>query len=226
MTVHGIVADVLLGLAAVVVLASSAGILVMRDACQKLHYVTPIAVVAPVIVALAVLVQSGWTENSGETWLGLLFMMAGGPFLAHATIRAARIRQNGDWRPGAAAGAGRGGTARRAIRRAGGRLTTPGTAMGSARLVAVVTPYTVPTPLMDILQVMLLVLVAAGATAVVLIREPVRQVIMLSVYGVLLAVLFLAFQAPDVTLSELTVGAVALPVLLLLTLAKVRRREK
>jgi uncharacterized MnhB-related membrane protein len=99
-------------------------------------------------------------------------------------------------------------------------------AMGSARLVAVVTPYTVPTPLMDVLQLTLLVLVAAGATAVVLIREPVRQVIMLSVYGVLLAVLFLAFQAPDVTLSELTVGAVALPVLLLLTLAKVRRREK
>jgi multisubunit Na+/H+ antiporter MnhG subunit len=51
-----------------------------------------------VIVALAVLVQSGWTENSGETWLGLLFMVAGGPFLAHATIRAARIREQGDWR--------------------------------------------------------------------------------------------------------------------------------
>ena len=99
MTIHGIVADVLLGLAAAVVLASSAGILVMRDAYQKLHYVTPIAVVAPVIVALAVLIQSGWTANSGETWLGLLFMVAGGPFLSHATIRAARIRQNGDWRP-------------------------------------------------------------------------------------------------------------------------------
>jgi uncharacterized MnhB-related membrane protein len=79
---------------------------------------------------------------------------------------------------------------------------------------------------MDVLQVTLLVLVAAGATAVVLIREPVRQVVMLSVYGVLLAVLFLAFQAPDVALSELTVGAVALPVLLLLALAKVKRREK
>ena len=48
----------------------------------------------------------------------------------------------------------------------------------------------------------------------------------LSVYGVLLAVLFLAFQAPDVTLSELTVGAVVLPVVLLLTLAKVRKREE
>ena len=42
----------------------------------------------------------------------------------------------------------------------------------------------------------------------------------------LLAVLFLVFQAPDVTLSELTVGAVALPIILLLTLAKIRKREE
>jgi energy-converting hydrogenase B subunit D len=91
---------------------------------------------------------------------------------------------------------------------------------------AVVTPYTVSPGLMDTLQVTILVLVAAGATAVVLTRVPVRQVIALSVYGVLLAVLFMAFQAPDVTLSELTVGAVALPILLLLTLAKVKGREK
>lgn len=107
--------------------------------------------------------------------------------------------------------------------------------MSSARLAytahlphvaAVITPYTIPTGLMDVLQVTLLVLVAAGATAVVLIRDPVRQVIVLSGYGVLLAVLFMAFQAPDVTLSELTVGAVALPIMLLLALAKVKRREK
>ena len=75
---------------------------------------------------------------------------------------------------------------------------------------------------MDALQVTLLVLVAAAATGVVLIRVPARQVIALSAYGLLLAILFLAFQAPDVTLSELTVGAVILPILLLLTLAKVR----
>jgi uncharacterized MnhB-related membrane protein len=80
--------------------------------------------------------------------------------------------------------------------------------------------------MMEALQITLLVLVAAGATAVVLIRAGVRQVLMLSIYGVLLAVLFLAFQAPDVTLSELVVGAVVLPVILLLTLAKVRKREQ
>jgi uncharacterized MnhB-related membrane protein len=91
---------------------------------------------------------------------------------------------------------------------------------------AVQTPYTVPTAMMEALQITLLVLVAAGATAVVLIRAGARQVLMLSIYGVLLAVLFLAFQAPDVTLSELVVGAVALPIILLLTLAKVRKREQ
>ncbi len=93
-------------------------------------------------------------------------------------------------------------------------------------IAAVHTPYTVPVGFMEALQITILVLVAAGATAVVLIRRPVHQVIALSVYGVLLAVLFLAFQAPDVTLSELTVGAVALPVVLLLTLAKTRKREE
>jgi uncharacterized MnhB-related membrane protein len=72
----------------------------------------------------------------------------------------------------------------------------------------------------------MLVLVGVGATAVVLIRRHVHQVLALSVYGVLLAVLFLVFQAPDVTLSELTVGAVALPIVLLLTLAKIRKPEE
>jgi uncharacterized MnhB-related membrane protein len=85
---------------------------------------------------------------------------------------------------------------------------------------------TVALGLMDALQIAVLVLVAAGATAVVLTRVPPRQVIVLSGYGLLLAVLFFVFQAPDVTLSELTVGAVALPILLLLTLGKVRRREE
>jgi uncharacterized MnhB-related membrane protein len=93
-------------------------------------------------------------------------------------------------------------------------------------VLAVHTPYTVPIGMMDALQITILVLVAAGATAVVLVKAQVRQVLVLSVYGVLLAVLFLTFQAPDVTLSELTVGAVALPIVLLLTLAKVRKREE
>ena len=84
--------------------------------------------------------------------------------------------------------------------------------------------------LMNTLQVTVLVLVAAGAMVVVRTRTRIRQVLALSVYGMLLAILFLVFQAPDVTLSELTVGAIVLPIILLLAIAKVskpdRKRER
>jgi len=95
-----IVADVLLGLAVAVVISASVGVLVMRDPYQKLHFVTPAALVAPALVALAVLVQMGLYENTGETCLALLFMVIAGPYLSHATIRAIRVRDKGDWRPG------------------------------------------------------------------------------------------------------------------------------
>lgn len=84
----------------------------------------------------------------------------------------------------------------------------------------------IPVAVMNTLQIVALVLVAAGSTVVVRTRVRVRQVLALSAYGVLLAMLFFAFQAPDVTLSELTVGAVALPIILLLAIAKVRKPER
>jgi multicomponent Na+:H+ antiporter subunit G len=93
-----VVVDVLLALAVLIVLASSVGILVMPDVYQKLHYVTPISVVAPVLVGVAVLIQSGWSTRSAQTWLALLFVVIASPVLSHATIRAARIRETGDWR--------------------------------------------------------------------------------------------------------------------------------
>jgi uncharacterized MnhB-related membrane protein len=80
--------------------------------------------------------------------------------------------------------------------------------------------------LAETLQVVLLVLVAAAATLVVLTRVPARQVVLLSFYGLLLSLLFFSFQAPDVTLSEMTVGAAILPLLLLLGLAKMQSHEK
>lgn len=82
----------------------------------------------------------------------------------------------------------------------------------------------IPNVVMDVLQVTVLALVAAGATLVVRTRDRIRLVLVMSVYGILLAVLFFVFQAPDVTLSELTVGAVALPLILLLAIAKVARQ--
>ncbi|MGH3200736.1 MAG: cation:proton antiporter [Streptosporangiaceae bacterium] len=98
--IRDICADVLLGLAVLTVAGASLGVLLLRDAYQKLHYVTPAALVAPVLVALAVLVQMGLYENTGETCVALFFMVIAGPYLSHATMRALRVRDQGDWRSG------------------------------------------------------------------------------------------------------------------------------
>jgi energy-converting hydrogenase B subunit D len=75
---------------------------------------------------------------------------------------------------------------------------------------------------MIVLEVAVFLLVAAGGTAVVLTRNPRDQAIVASFYGLLLGIMFLVFQAPDVALSQIAVGAVALPLMIVLALAKVR----
>ena len=67
---------------------------------------------------------------------------------------------------------------------------------------------------------MTIVLVALGGAATVLTREPFRQAMVSGLYGLLLVVLFLVYQAPDVALSALVAGSFALPLMVLLALAK------
>jgi energy-converting hydrogenase B subunit D len=75
------------------------------------------------------------------------------------------------------------------------------------------------------LQMGLFLLLALSGTGVVLTREPRRQVIMMGFNDLVLALLFLVLQAPDVAFSELAVGTVALPFLFLIALAGVRINE-
>lgn len=79
---------------------------------------------------------------------------------------------------------------------------------------------------MSVVIAVVLVLTAAGGTAVVVTREPVCQAIVLSVFGLVLAILFVVLQAPDVGLSQLVIGAAVLPLMVLLAIAKVRGRER
>lgn len=83
-----------------------------------------------------------------------------------------------------------------------------------------------PTAASDFLVAAALVLVVAAATAAALTRDPVRQSVVLSALGFCLALLFLVVQAPDVALSQLAVGSAITPLLVLLTVRKVRRRPR
>jgi energy-converting hydrogenase B subunit D len=79
---------------------------------------------------------------------------------------------------------------------------------------------------MTVLQIAALAAVAIGGTAVVIASDPLRQTLVLSVYGMALTMLFFVFQAPDVALSEIVISTVGLPVMILLALRKVREHER
>ena len=78
---------------------------------------------------------------------------------------------------------------------------------------------------MSALLALLLTLVAALGGVIVLVRDPVRQTVLASLFSLLLALLFFAVQAPDVGLSELVIGSAAIPLMLLLAIAKVRGQQ-
>jgi energy-converting hydrogenase B subunit D len=79
---------------------------------------------------------------------------------------------------------------------------------------------------MSALQTVCLLAVAAAGTATVLTRDPLRQTVSSGMFGLALAILFLAFGAPDVALSQIVVAGVAVPVMVLLALAKIRTDER
>jgi uncharacterized MnhB-related membrane protein len=76
------------------------------------------------------------------------------------------------------------------------------------------------------LQTVCLIAVAVAGTATVLTRDPLRQAVSSGMFGLTLAVLFLAFGAPDVALSQIVVAGVAVPVMVLLALAKIRLTDR
>ena len=71
----------------------------------------------------------------------------------------------------------------------------------------------------------LLLLMAVSGLGVVLTRDVTRQVVALSFYGIIRALMFYFFQAPDVALSQIVVGAVALPLMIMLSISRMKFRK-
>jgi uncharacterized MnhB-related membrane protein len=70
------------------------------------------------------------------------------------------------------------------------------------------------------LQATALGLAVLGATAVALCRNPLRQIVLSGIYGLVLVILFVVLQAPDVALSMLAITTVAYPLVVLVAIAR------
>jgi uncharacterized MnhB-related membrane protein len=73
---------------------------------------------------------------------------------------------------------------------------------------------------MTALQVSALIVVCLSGTAIALTPSPIRQTLLMALFGFALTALFFSFQAPDVALSELVVSGVAMPLIILAALRR------
>ena len=74
----------------------------------------------------------------------------------------------------------------------------------------------------EAVNLILLVGMLLSALLVVQVRRVIDAVIAFAAVGTFLTLIFFQMQAPDVALSEAAVGAVAVPMVVLISLAKIR----
>lgn len=92
-----LVADVVLAAGVGLLLLSTAGTVLMRDAFDRLHYAAA-AAWGTMLVALAILVRESFSLIADKALLAGAVLLVAGPSLAHATARALRVRRRGTWK--------------------------------------------------------------------------------------------------------------------------------
>lgn len=75
----------------------------------------------------------------------------------------------------------------------------------------------------DLILVVLFAGVVVLSTATAFTRDPGRQALVFGGYGLVLGLTMVALQAPDVALSQITVGAAIVPLIVVLTVMKCNR---
>ncbi|KTD57045.1 hypothetical protein Lsan_2667 [Legionella santicrucis] len=75
---------------------------------------------------------------------------------------------------------------------------------------------------MIFINLFIYVLLVITGTGVILTKNPLKQTIVLSLFGLIVSLLFLILQAPEVALSEIVVGMVLIPLMVLLSLVKIK----
>lgn len=77
----------------------------------------------------------------------------------------------------------------------------------------------------EALLLLLLGFLVLSAVATVVLEDILSSIIAFSVFGVLLSIIFVVFQAPDVALAQAVIGSGLITAMFVVTLSKVRERK-
>lgn len=100
MSVRQVLVIVFLWLGVGLVVVSCLGVLAYRSAYDRLHFTSPLNLGA-ILIAIAVVIHEDFSLVGNKALLIAAFLVGAGPLLAHATGRAAREAERGDWQIGA-----------------------------------------------------------------------------------------------------------------------------
>ncbi len=97
MIVRHIAVNVFLWLGVALVLVSCLGVLAFENVYDRLHFTSPLTLGA-ICIAIAVVIHEDFSLVGNKAILIALFLLLASPVLTHATGRAARRAERGDWR--------------------------------------------------------------------------------------------------------------------------------
>jgi multisubunit Na+/H+ antiporter MnhG subunit len=92
-------ATVLLIAGLVLELFAVLGLVVMRNAFDRLHYVG-LAGYGALLIGIAILVRESFSLIGDKALATGVILVGVGPVLVHTTVRSLRARERGDWRDG------------------------------------------------------------------------------------------------------------------------------
>jgi monovalent cation/proton antiporter MnhG/PhaG subunit len=97
MSFRHIVTEILLWTGVFLILCATVGVIATRGAFDRLHF-PAVASLGALLVSIAVVVEKSFSLVGDESLLIGLFLVMASPVLTHATGRAIRISERGDWR--------------------------------------------------------------------------------------------------------------------------------
>ncbi len=99
MSWQGGLADALIGVGCLCVLASVLGLLLLRDPYERLHVLGPAAIGGALPITAAVVLEQGNSAWGIKTMLTALILCVFSPLVAHAIGRAIRLERRGTLAP-------------------------------------------------------------------------------------------------------------------------------
>lgn len=100
MSVADVAVAALLAITVATTLISCWALLLFKDLFQRMHYLSVVTTVSTFTLLVAVVIKEGWGQATVKTLLAFFVLLLINAVLTHATARAARARELGDWLPG------------------------------------------------------------------------------------------------------------------------------